>query len=41
MIGYWCGSHLAQRIPPTYVRGLAVVIGLAISLQLFWKHIRG
>ena len=41
MIGYWFGSHLAQRIPPAYVRGVAVAIGLAISVQLFWKQVRG
>ena len=41
MVGYWSGSHLAQRIPPSWVRGVAVIIGLAISLQLFWKQWRG
>jgi hypothetical protein len=41
MIGYWFGSHLAQRIPPAYVRGVAIAIGLAISVQLFWKQVRG
>lgn len=39
IFGYWIGSHLAQRIPPSYVRGVAVLIGLAISVRLFWKQI--
>jgi uncharacterized membrane protein YfcA len=41
MSGYWIGSHVAQRIPAAYVRGVAVVIGLVISLQLFWKQMHG
>ena len=41
MSGYWLGSHLAQRIPAAWVRGIASLIGLAISIQLFvkqWSH---
>lgn len=41
MSGYWSGSHLAQRIPGSWVRGIASLIGLVISVQLFvkaWKH---
>jgi uncharacterized membrane protein YfcA len=41
MLGYWGGSHIAQRIPPAYVRGVGVVIGLVISIQLFWKQAHG
>jgi uncharacterized membrane protein YfcA len=39
--GYWLGSHLAQRIPAAWVRGLVIVIGLGICIQLFvkqWSH---
>jgi len=38
MLGYWGGSHLAQRIPAAYVRGIAVAIGLVISIELFLKQ---
>jgi len=41
MSGYWIGSHLAQRIPGSWVRGIASLIGLAISVQLFWRQFRG
>ena len=40
MSGYWIGSHLAQRIPASWVRGIASLIGLIISAQLFWKQLR-
>ncbi len=39
--GYWTGSHLAQRIPAVWVRGLVILIGLGICVQLFvkqWGH---
>ena len=38
VFGYWSGSVLAQRIPPVWVRRVGAFIGLAISIQLFWKQ---
>lgn len=40
MGGYWCGSHLAQRIPASWVRSLVILIGLGICLDLFLKQWR-
>ncbi len=40
MGGYWCGSHLAQRIPPIWVRTVVIVIGLGICLELFMRQWR-
>lgn len=36
--GYFFGSHFAQRIPATAVRGIVAVIGLGIAGSLFWKQ---
>lgn len=37
-VGYIIGSHLAQRIPGSWVRTTGVLIGLAICIQLFIKQ---
>lgn len=39
VIGYIIGSHLAQRIPGSWVRALGAIIGLAICIQLFIKQL--
>ena len=36
--GYIAGSHLAQRIPGSWVRAIAAMIGLGICVQLFLKQ---
>jgi hypothetical protein len=38
MGGYWCGSHLAQRIPAIWVRTVVIVIGLGICVELFMRQ---
>lgn len=37
-VGYIIGSHLAQRVPGSWVRATGAVIGLAICVQLFIKQ---
>ena len=40
-IGYIIGSHLAQRVPGSWVRAIGAIIGLAICIQLFIKQMHG
>ena len=42
LIGYFLGSHYAQRIPPHYVRHIITLIGFVISAVIFYKQfVRG
>ena len=36
--GYYFGSHYAQRIPQSRVRGIVTGVGFAISAVMFWKE---
>ena len=38
LIGYYLGAHFSQRIPPQRVRNLITLIGLVISVLMFWKQ---
>jgi uncharacterized membrane protein YfcA len=38
LLGYFLGSHYAQRIPQQYVRHLITLIGLLISAVTFYKQ---
>ena len=38
LLGYYLGSHYAQRIPQKYVRHLITAIGLSISAITFYKQ---
>jgi uncharacterized membrane protein YfcA len=38
LIGYYLGSHFAQRIPQRHVRHLITAVGLTISVVLFYKQ---
>lgn len=40
-VGYVIGSHLAQRIPGSWVRATGALIGLAICIHLFIKQLNG
>jgi hypothetical protein len=37
-IGYFLGSHFAQKIPQTHVRKLVGVIGISLSVVFFWRE---
>ncbi|WP_395731250.1 sulfite exporter TauE/SafE family protein [Prosthecobacter sp.] len=38
LVGYYLGAHFSQRIPPQRVRNLITLIGLVISVLMFWKQ---
>lgn len=38
--GYFLGSHYSQRLPQARVRQLIILIGLSISIVLFYKQFR-
>ena len=38
LIGYYLGAHFSQRISPQRVRHLITIIGLVISVLMFWKQ---
>jgi len=38
LVGYFFGAHYSQRIPPQRVRHLITVIGLIISVVMFWRQ---
>jgi hypothetical protein len=38
LVGYYLGSHFAQRIPQRYVRHLITAVGLTISAVMFYKQ---
>jgi hypothetical protein len=40
LVGYYLGSHFAQRIPQNAVRHLITAVGLAISAVLFYQQFR-
>lgn len=37
-IGYFLGSHFAQKIPQDYVRKLVGIIGISLSAVFFWRE---
>lgn len=37
-LGYFVGAHYSQKIPEARVRQLVVLIGLIITVSLFWKQ---
>ena len=38
LVGYYLGSHYAQRIPQKYIRHLITAIGLSISVITFYRQ---
>jgi len=37
-IGYFLGSHFAQKIPQSHVRKLVGIIGISLSAVFFWRE---
>ena len=37
-LGYFLGSHMAQKISQQQVRNLVGVIGVSLSLVFFWRE---
>jgi uncharacterized membrane protein YfcA len=37
VIGYYLGSTYSQRFPQQVVRNLIAIIGLVISIAMFWR----
>jgi uncharacterized protein len=38
LAGYYLGAHYSQRIAPQRVRNVITVIGLVISIVMFWRQ---
>jgi uncharacterized membrane protein YfcA len=38
IIGGYVGARTAKRVPPIYIRGVVITIGLAVSAWLFFKR---
>jgi uncharacterized membrane protein YfcA len=41
LVGYYLGAHFSQRIEPRRVRHLITLIGLVISVVMFWRQFGG
>lgn len=41
LMGYYAGAHLSQRIPQPMVRRLITIIGLVISIVMFYRQFLG
>ena len=37
-LGYFLGSHYAQKIPQKHVRLLVVLIGISLAAVFFWRQ---
>jgi len=38
ILGGYFGARIARRLPPVYVRGFVIVVGLSVSAWLFFKR---
>lgn len=36
-LGGWLGAHLAQRLPPAGMRGVAIAVGLYAAVRMLWR----
>src|SRR4029077_12058481 len=37
IFGGYFGAHYAQKLPPAWIRGFVIAVGLAMTAYFFWK----
>ncbi len=37
IVGGYFGAHYAQKLPPAFIRGFVILVGLGMTAYFFWK----